>query len=85
MNWSGLAKRLERVVKKAGGPFKMSDGVLEVTFTIYEGVHVRLGTYSIADWPRYTYIPEELSISNIDEETAYDRVEKLLDKAEELV
>jgi hypothetical protein len=54
-NWLGLAERFFAAVFQAGGPCK-SNETFSVTYHPYGDVAVELGTYSIGDWPRHTYI-----------------------------
>ena len=54
--WSEEAYRLRQLVRRAGGPEKMSDGAVSIAIG-YDGEwSVTAGTYSIGDWPRHTEV-----------------------------
>lgn len=85
-SWLGLAERFFSAVYAAGGPEKSSE-VLAVTYMPCGEVFVELGTYSIGDWPRHTYISSSPYGTQLDkaELDAFTKTERKVFEAEVVV
>lgn len=77
--WQELAKRFHKLAEKTGRE-KSSSYVLNVIFSVDDGITVEMGTYDIADWPRETVLEPFAT-----EEEALKATEEKIAEAEKAV
>src|SRR5581483_392244 len=75
LGWQDLIDRFHKLAKITGTD-KSSSYNFGITYTIYDGVIVELGTYDIGDWPRTTILKCK------DEEDALEQTATKITEAE---